>query len=625
MTYRPLLPQQQVMISQLWRILSSDGIPPHKAVEQLSYLLALKLLARDYYERGTDVAVPSPAVLWSELIAASDESLLERARGAIEELHTGACGNQALFRSASLIISKVSLLREVLSLIDELFSPVWSREWHAHIYDALLATAEEAAAAWATPGGKFYTPAHFAHLLCSLVRPQPGEKICDYACGNGRLLAAAYTQIVRSWCDPDKLRTAFDGQPFPLDGFHQWTDRQREMLAQTQLVGMDIDESAVLQTWVRLRCLGVERPRVSVLDTLSNQIWQKFPSADGSSAGFDVLLANPPYGSRVDGETLDESLRGLNTSKAELLFVGRALQLLRPGGRAALIVPDSVLFHHGKAAVTLRQTLVTEHGLRAIVSLPAGVFAPYTNVKTSILVLTNSGMTGTIWCYSVEQDGYTLDKRRRLTPEQSDLPDLVVKYSLRFADTLSSCRPSAFINGDTELQWSNIEPERQAYHYAQPIVEQELLDAGEQTANVACFKTTLARPLLTQPKHWEVRVDQLDEHFTLLPGRYQPFIAVGERPGYPPDYPARPAPLSSKTEARILTDQKTQQDSIQVFYLPGVKDLPTLAQWYREGLKKLRGLYRQGQIDAKQHLESLRLLALIRSRQEKKFRHPSPS
>jgi hypothetical protein len=155
------------------------------------------------------------------------------------------------------------------------------------------------------------------------------------------------------------------------------------------------------------------------------------------------LLANPPYGSQIDGETLDASLRGLNTSKTELLFVARALQLLRPSGRAAIIVPDSVLFHQGRAAVALRQTLITKHDLHAIISLPAGIFAPHTNVKTSILVLTHSGKTRTIWCYSVEQDGYTLDKRRRPTPHQNDFPDLSVKYGLHFADMFSSCYPSA--------------------------------------------------------------------------------------------------------------------------------------------------------------------------------------
>jgi type I restriction enzyme M protein len=351
------------MISQLWRIFASDGLSPYKAIEQLSYLLALKLLARDDYAGRIDRTTPSPTTLWGEIAAASDGSLLERARNAIVALRTGAYGGQTLFHTASLAISHASLLQEVVVLVDRLFSPTQSGEWHAHIYDALLAIAEQAAADWATPGGKFYTPAHLAHLLCTLVRPQPGEKICDYTCGNGNLLAAAYAQIIRSWCNSNELLTAFDGQPLPQEGFHQWTVRQRKLLAQTQLVGIDIDGSAVLQAWVRLRCLGIKRPSVSVLDTLSDQIWNRSLHTGNDNIGFDVLLANPPYGSRIDNETLDASLRGLNTSKAELLFVARALQLLRPGGRAAIIVPDSVLFHQGRATVALRQTLITEHEL----------------------------------------------------------------------------------------------------------------------------------------------------------------------------------------------------------------------------------------------------------------------
>jgi hypothetical protein len=221
----------------------------------------------------------------------------------------------------------------------------------------------------------------------------------------------------------------------------------------------------------------------------------------------------------------------------------------------------------------------------------------------------------------VEQDGYTLDKRRRPTPHQNDLPDLSVKYGLHFADMFSSCYPPAFIDDDTKLQWSNIEPERQAYHYAQPAVAQAVLDAGEQTTDVTCFKTTLARPLLTLPKHWEIQVDQLDEQWTLLPGRYQPYSARSSRPGYPPDYPARSAPRSLRAERH--TGWETQQNAVQIFSLPGVKDCSTLVQWYRERLQRLRVLDRQGQINARQHLKSLRLLTLICLGLKEHFSHTS--
>ncbi len=298
-----------------------------------------------------------------------------------------------------------------------------------------------------------------------------------------------------------------------------------------------------------------------------------------------MLLANPPFSARIDEATLDESLGSLQTSKAELLFVSRALQLLRPGGRTAIIVPDSVLFRQSKAAVSLRRTLVTKHRVHAIISLPAGVFAPETDVKTSIIVLTHSGETDMIWCYNVQHDGYSLDKRRQPTPEQNDLPDLLIKYSLHFARTLSAILPSVFIDDDIELQWSNVG--WSSYSYAQPLIGH---------APQASLKT-LAQPI-TQPKDWQIRIDQLDEYCTLLPARYQPRDLESRRPGFPPEMAVPPGPK------------------------PSCQSWTQVSDWYAWRLRGLREIYRQGHINAKQHLAALRLFKAVKHRLERRFCTP---
>jgi hypothetical protein len=365
-------------------------------------------------------------------------------------------------------------------------------------------------------------------------------------------------------------------------------------------VGTDIDESAALQAWVLLRFLDIDCPSITVLDVLSEQAGQWLMHSAEGEARFDVLLLNPPYAASIDRETLDESLRPLNTMKAELLFLGRALQWLRPGGRAAMIVPDSVLFNQQKAAASLRRTLVTEHRLHAVISLPAGVFSPYTEVKTSILVLTHSGVTDTIWCYAVEHDGYTLDKRRMPTPQCNDLPDLMIKYGLRFADSLSTLLPSAFIDGDAELQWNNIEPGCRSYHYARPLID------GPQ------LRGTLAEPTV-HPKDWEIRVGELDEGCALLPARYQPIDSASLRPGFPPNIAAQAVTVNAP------------RFSVSGVFVPPLQNWSQLTDWYAERLQTLRTLARQNHINAKQHLAALRLFAAIRLQFERRFCSPFQS
>lgn len=620
MTSIALSEQDKTVIDRLWNVLSSEGLPPYQAIEQLSNLIVLK-----HKEKGEKLCLASTShSQWDALNTVTDEHLVNAVSEQIARLR-GASTHSSLFQRAHLVIAKPAHLRTCIQCISELFSSDRVGEWHAHIYDALLLRAEDAARNWMASGGKFYTPHHLAHLLCSLVQPQPGERIGDIACGNGRLLAAAHAYVARTLvAEPDVLRFAPDGQPKPLEKVH-WAEKRQALLSQTLFVGMDIDENAVLQAWVRLKLLGIEEPAISAFDTLSRQANQLFVRNGCQKDAFDVLLANPPYSARIDRETLDDRLRDLNTIKSELLFIARALQWLRPGGRAAIIIPDSVLFQQQKAAVALRRTLVNEHGVRAIISLPKGVFAPYTEVKTSILVLTHSGVTNTIWCYGVEHDGYTLDKRRQPTPEQNDLPDLMIKYGLRVSDSLSSLRPSAFIDSDTELQWDNIEPERRTYHVARPHLMWEHSKLGESNKVTLDIDSTRLRTVASpteQPKDWEVVVNALDRHYTLLPGCYRSQVPYKKRECASREQPSSVSQAPSDTTGRAFERHRLTC----IYYVPGVKNLETLAEWHQTCLKMLRHLHRRGQISGLYHLTTLHTLAQTQTLQEREFkRHPPPS
>jgi type I restriction enzyme M protein len=170
--------------------------------------------------------------------------------------------------------------------------------------------------------------------------------------------------------------------------------------------GFDFDNTMLLH--------GVENPDIRYRDSLAQE-----HSADEEK--YTLVLANPPFAGSLDYEnTAKDLLQIVKTKKTELLFLALFLRLLKPGDRAAVIVPDGVLFGSSKAHKELRRILVEEQKLDGVVSLPGGVFKPYAGVSTAILLFTktNSGGTDQVWFYDVDADGWSLDDKR--TPLLSD-------------------------------------------------------------------------------------------------------------------------------------------------------------------------------------------------------------
>jgi type I restriction enzyme M protein len=190
---------------------------------------------------------------------------------------------------------------------------------------------------------------------------------------------------------------------------------------------------------------GIEQAHVVYRDSLAEE-----HNADAGS--YSLVLANPPFAGSLDYETTAKDLQQIvKTKKTELLFLALFLRLLKVGGRAAVIVPDGVLFGASKAHKDLRRMLVEDHKLDAVIKLPSGVFRPYAGVSTAILLFTKTGVggTGQVWFYDLQADGFSLDdKRTPLLPaekigispakplsaaehEKNNLPDIVARWEKR--------------------------------------------------------------------------------------------------------------------------------------------------------------------------------------------------
>jgi type I restriction enzyme M protein len=259
------------------------------------------------------------------------------------------------------------------------------RDTKGDLYEYMLAKI-----ATAGQNGQFRTPRHIIRLMVEMTAPQPTDVICDPACGTAGFMVAAGEHLRER--HPNILHDAKLREHFHHRMFH----------------GFDFDNTMLRIGSMNMLLHGVENPDIRHRDSLAQD-----HAADEEA--YTLVLANPPFAGSLDYEnTAKELLRIVKTKKTELLFVALFLRLLKPGGRAAVIVPEGVLFGSSKAHKGVRRLLVEEQKLDAVISLPGGVFKPYAGVSTAILFFTktNSGGTDTVWFYDVEADGWSLDDKR---------------------------------------------------------------------------------------------------------------------------------------------------------------------------------------------------------------------
>jgi type I restriction enzyme M protein len=281
--------------------------------------------------------------------------------------------------------------------------------------------------ATAGQNGQFRTPRHIIELMVEMTAPGPKDEICDPACGTAGFLVESASFVKRTHpevlTDPDLI------EHYGTSMFH----------------GFDFDSTMLRIGSMNMLLHEVSNPDIRYRDSLAE-------GTAGEEERYSLILANPPFAGSLDYETTAKNLlQVVKTKKTELLFLALFLRLLKPGGRAAVIVPDGVLFGSTKAHKELRKLLVEQHQLEAVVKLPGGAFKPYAGVSTAILFFTktNSGGTEDVWFYDVQADGQSLDdKRTRLVSDEkfgavptvalakdehakNNLPDVLARWAKR--------------------------------------------------------------------------------------------------------------------------------------------------------------------------------------------------
>ena len=258
-------------------------------------------------------------------------------------------------------------------------------------------------------------------MMVKLVDPKIGELICDPACGTAGFLFNAYMHILESNTSSDVLDYDSDGIPHHLIGDKIADKKLFDFLKSRALTGYDFDSTMTRIGAMNLMLHGIDNPNIRYTDTLS----KKF----NEETLYDVILANPPFKGSIDENDVNVLFK-TKTKKTELLFIELIFRLLVTGGRAAVIVPDGVLFGTSNAHVKIREILVDQCKLEGIISMPSGIFKPYAGVSTAVLIFQKAGITDKVWFYDMQADGYSLDDKRQKT-DANDIPDILNKWKTK--------------------------------------------------------------------------------------------------------------------------------------------------------------------------------------------------
>lgn len=503
-----LAPHLKHKVDDLWNKFWTAGITnPLVAIEQITYLLFLKRLEgvdaariRDgkasiydpkFFRKANectwsyisqerndvghlrDVVFPWLRAL-EKTIASADAWDNSIAAGAKQRASQVIIGNRMSDAYFQLDPNKGAILSDAIGIIDDIFGHIDT----ATISDDIMGDAFEyllSEIATAGKNGQFRTPRHLIRVMVDLLDPQPGMRIVDPAAGTGGFLFSAIGYLQQRHTDTEKLLLEWDGTPHRADGsglIESWD----QVFNGLNYVGFDNDRTMVRIGWMNMILHGIENPQIHQRDSLARR---KPEEGDEpilrliASESYDRVLANPPFTGTVDTADLEVLLfpraaeRGKKaesaiTNKSELLFVWLMLDLLKVGGRCAVIVPEGVLFGSGEPHQTLRRELLTEHLIEGVISLPGGAFQPYTGVKTAILIFqketakaqaraswkqrsSQPPRTQSVWFYEVQDECYTPDaKRQERKGQDNDLWDAVAKFKRRQdyqADALAYYQP----------------------------------------------------------------------------------------------------------------------------------------------------------------------------------------
>lgn len=478
-------------IDKVWEAFWTGGLAnPITVIEQMTYLLFIRRLDELQTQKEQKATLLKKKIedplykesesnlRWSRFKNMDPEvmfKLFTKPEGVFEFLRnvgTRSAAFSKYMKGATFMIPTPRLLSQVVEMLSNI--DMSDRDTKGDVYEYLLSKIASAG-----QNGQFRTPRHIIKMMVDMVQPTVDDIICDPSAGTCGFLTGA-GEYIREHYPKELLK-----------------EKVKDHFQNKMFMGMEFDPTMIRIGAMNMILHGIENPQLQDVDSLSEANTKFTEKAT-------LVLANPPFKGSLDREAVDgKILSVVDSKKTELLFLALILKGLKLGGRAAVIVPDGVLFGSGKAHQQIRTEIVDRQKLEAVISMPSGVFKPYAGVSTAVLIFTktNSGGTDKVWFYDMLADGYSLDDKRNQTTV-NDIPDIVKRYQNRVAETKRKRTDKSFMVPVKEIRDNKYDLSINRYKevvyeekiYAKPLIiinEIESLDK-ERVALLKKLKSMIA-------------------------------------------------------------------------------------------------------------------------------------
>jgi type I restriction enzyme M protein len=454
----PLTPEMRRSIDQIRDYLYGGGYPdPVTNAEQLSFLfffylvegidaenlLKAKVLKKPYesmfageWKLKNPLNAPAEGVtkiprerfrwsVWARGL--SGESLVRFVRDEVFAFFA-EMGEKAAYNfmhGARLTIDEPTVLTQVINLVDGLRLDQADADTKGDLFEHVLRQIKQAGEL-----GQFRTPRHTIGAIVEIIDPKIGETIYDPAAGTAGFLVAAYNHIRLNHSSPGAIQeVGIDGKMQRRGLGDHLSAAQVSALQTATFFGNDVDPKMVRLATMNLTLRGLPNVRILLRNVLTTTLDAEKKAENGlPGEGYHVVLANPPFAGRVDKDRIVEDVKVGTSTATELLFLKYMMDSLRSGGRCGVVVPEGVLFGSTTAHKELRRQLVENNRVEAVLSLPGGIFQPYSGVKTSVLFFKKGGKTERVLFLHADNDGYKLDANHDTPIEDDDLPELIGTY-----------------------------------------------------------------------------------------------------------------------------------------------------------------------------------------------------
>lgn len=457
----PLTPQLRQGIDRIRDYLFGGGYPdPMSNAEQLSYLMFFYLIegldednklrakgAKQQYDSvfsgdwtirnplnapvAGQTTVPANNLRWSVWARGmTGQALVNWLRDEVFPFYAAIAEQSAtnFMDGARLGIDEPTVLTQIVNLLDNLHLDEADADTKGDLFEHVLRQIKQAGEL-----GQFRTPRHVIRSIVELVDPKIGETIYDPAAGTAGFLVAAYNHIRLANSSEHAIEEAeLDGKRVVRGWGDKLSSNAASQLANGTFYGNDVDPKMVRLATMNLTLRGLPNVRILKRNALTTVMDRSEKAELGLPLdGYDVVLANPPFSGKLDRDRIVDDVKIGTTTATELLFLKYMLNMMKAGGRCGVVVPEGVLFGSTGAHKELRRQLVENNTVEAVLTLPGGVFQPYSGVKTSVIVFKKGGRTQQVQFLHADNDGYKMDAQHDTPVEADDLPALVQAFKER--------------------------------------------------------------------------------------------------------------------------------------------------------------------------------------------------